>query len=163
MSKKGRIGTWTAIATLFAIFVLWISEPYGAMQALGECLRPTTLTMIPLPEGCEQTSEVPPANLMRIVEYQRAFYHLTLQRLVVCRSPRRYPQNEPTFSELAFSEKVRKQWRPLYVGCCSYQFRRHVTVVVAENNERGSVLVVAALIQSRWRFLRLNWHKYRSY
>jgi len=161
MSRSARRGIWAMVVALFAIIVLWMSEPYGVTQALGDCVRPTTVTMMPLPEGCVQTSEVPPARLMQIVESQRAFYDLALQDVVVCRSPRRFPQDESAFLELAFSEEVRKQWLPLYIGCCSYQFRRHITVVVAEVGERGSTIVVAALIQSRWRYLLSNWRKYR--
>jgi hypothetical protein len=143
--------------------VLWVSKPYGATQALGECLRPTTVEMMPLPDGCIQTHETPPVNLMRIVEYQRNFYHLALQTVVVCRTARRLPQSEPGFTEAAFSEEIRKRWLPLYVGCCSYQFRRHVAVVLADVNNNGSLIVEAALVQSRWLYLRLNWRKDRSY
>ncbi len=157
---------WVLLATALTVLaatVLWISTPYSAKQAVGECFRPTTLKMMPLPDGCVQTDETPPANLMRIVEYQRAFYHLTLQRVVVCRTSRRFPQSEPGFAHAAFSDEIRKRWLPLYVGCCSYQFRRHVTVLVEDADENGSVIVEAALVQSRWLYLRLNWRKDRSY
>src|SRR5260370_30621811 len=63
-----RKATWRlfgGILTAFIVAVLWIIEPYGASQALAECLRHTTVKMMPLPEGCIQANETPPANLMR--------------------------------------------------------------------------------------------------
>jgi hypothetical protein len=64
---------------------------------------------------------------------------------------------EPDFTEQAFDQNTRRRWLPLYVGCCSYQYRRHVAVVIAQQDERGSLISQAALIQSRREFLRSNW------
>ena len=164
MTRKSQWRLLAATLTTFVAAILWVSEPYGAAQALAECLRPATTKMMPLPEGCIQTSETPPENLMRIVERQRASYGLTLQRVVVCRTARRLSSSGPDLAEAAFSEETRKRWLPLYVGCCSYQFRRHVAVVVADVSENGSLLVEAALVQSRWLYFRLNWRRNdRSY
>jgi hypothetical protein len=93
------------------------------------------------------------------VENQRSFYRLSLQKIVVCRTSRKFPQVEPDFTEQVFDQNTRQNWLPLYVGCCSYQYRRHVAVVIAKQDERGTLISQAALIQSRWDFLRLNWTK----
>jgi hypothetical protein len=146
---------------LVVVAVLWIVRPYGATQAVAEYFRSTTVQMMPLPEGCVPTNETPPSNLTRIVEDERRFYRLSLQKVIVCRSNRRFPQTEPDFTNAAFSEETRKRWLPLYVGCCAYQFRRHIAVVVADVDERGPVIVEAALVQSRHDFLRLNWARKR--
>lgn len=137
--------------------VLWAWIPNSIKQTLTDSLGPTTVEIMPLRDGCAVSNEVPPSGLMRIVEYQREFYHLTLQKVVVCRSAKRFTQAEPTFAEEAFSEDTRRRWLPLYVGCCSYQYRRHVAVVVADVNKSGSVIVEAALIRSRWAYFRSNW------
>jgi hypothetical protein len=163
MDRKAKRVLVATASTVLAATAFWISRPYGAKEVVAEYFRPTTVEKMPLPEGCAQTSETAPANLMRIVEYQKTFYHLTLQEVVVCRTARRFPQSEPGFTGAAFGEETRKRWLPLYVGCCSYQFRRHVTVVVADVNENGSVIVEAALVQSRWLYLQLNWRKDLSY
>jgi len=163
MGKRAKWGFLAAISTVFATAALWIYGPNSAKQILGEYFRPTTVMMMPLPEGCIQSKETPPANLMRIVESQKSFYRLTLQDLVVCRTAKRFPQGGHGIAEAIFSEEVRKRWLPLYVGCCSYQFRRHFAVVVTDARENGSVMVEAALVQSRWDYLWLNWRKDRSY
>ena len=94
---------------------------------------------------------------MRIIESQRSFYRLSLQKIVVCRTPRRASPTE------AFTGQIRKQWLPLYVGgCCSYQFRRHVAIMIADADETGTVIVEAALLQTRWEYLRRDWRTDRS-
>jgi hypothetical protein len=151
---------WSLVALALAGVaggVFWGRELRRAALILGECLRPTTVEMMPLPNGCVQTTEVPPSNLMRIVDYQQSFYHLTRQRLVVCVTPARLPLSEPDFTRATFPREVRTRWLPLYVGCCSYQLRRHVAVVAASPSRAGSIVVEGALIQSRWDFFRLNW------
>jgi len=162
MVMKSRLTILAAPPAVCLLVALWAMSVPGAPQALRECLRATTVEMMPLPEGCAPTDETPPASLMRVVEQQRDFYHLTLQRLILCRTPRRFPQSEPSFAETAFDAATRRRWLPLYVGCCSYQFRRHVAVVVADVNESGSMVVEAALVQSSWDYLRLNWARDRS-
>jgi hypothetical protein len=162
MSKKS---TWGFLTTGFAgltAYIVWSPNLRQAMRTLGECIRPTTVEMMPLPKGCVPTTEAPPANLMRIVDRQEGFYRLTRQKLVVCTTASRLPSGEPDFSEAAFAEDVRRRWLPLYVGCCSYQFRRHVTAVAADPKEAGSVVVEAALVVGRWDFFRLNWSNEHS-
>jgi len=159
--KSGLVVAALALA-MFLVVALWVGGPLGATQALGEYLRPTTVEMMPLPDGCVPVNEAPASNAVRIVEHQRNVYHLALQKVVVCRTARRFPHLEPDFTELAFSPETRKRWLPLYLGCCSYQFRRHIAVVVADSNESGSVIVEAALIQTRWDYLRFNWSRNRS-
>ncbi len=159
--KRGLLVAGFAL-TILIVAGLWIGGPFGATQALGEYLHPTTVEMMPLPDGCVPTNETPPANLMRIVEHQKNVYHLALQKVIVCRTARKFPHIEPDFTEAAFSKETRKRWLPLYLGCCSYQFRRHVAVVVFDSNESGSIMVEAALIQSRWDYLRLNWLRYQG-
>jgi hypothetical protein len=127
--------------------------------AMTEYLKPTTVEAIPLPAGCNETSEELPARLMEIVKSQQTAYGLTLQNVVVCRSPLRLPASEPSFTQKAFDVQVRKRWIPAYVGCCTYVFRRHFAVVASDNGATGSVVVVASLVESRWDYIKfLRWH-----
>src|ERR1035441_8285576 len=119
--NKRRSFVAVALAGLAAA-VVWTSELRRVVRILGECLRPTTVEMMPLPKGCIPTTAAPPANLMWIVDSQESLYHLTRQKLVVCITALCLPRIEPDFSEAAFDQEVRKRWPPLYVGCCSYQF-----------------------------------------
>ena len=141
---------------LFA--VLWIGGPFGATQALGEYLRPVSVERTGLVTLCEE-KETPPPDLMRIVEAQRSFYHLTIQQVAVCGG---FGYNKGMIASSAASDFHRYGvWRPLEYGCCTFQFRRHFEVLVP--NEGGTVVVQAVLIQSRWDFLRLNWNKVHEY
>jgi hypothetical protein len=106
--------------------------------------------------------ETPSPEALRIVEYQRSFYRLALQEIVVCRTPRKLATMEPDFTEQVFDASTRRKWLPLYVGCCSYKYRRHVAIVTAQQDEKGSVISQALLIQSRLEFLRANWTKIGS-
>src|ERR1700722_2007229 len=129
------------------------------MQALADLAVPRTLEMMPLPEGCVVANEPPPPNLVRMVEYRRDFYRLTLQKMVVCKTPHRFPQSEPDFTNAAFGEEIREVWLPVYVGCCTCEFRRHFAIVLADVNDKGSLIVEAALVQNRWDYFRHNWNK----
>ena len=106
--------------------------------------------------------ETPSPEALRIVEYQRSFYRLALQEIVVCRTPRKLATMEPDFTEQVFDASTRRKWLPLYVGCCSYKYRRHVAIVTAQQDEKGPVISQALLIQSRLEFLRANWTKIGS-
>lgn len=53
----------------------------------------------------------------------------------------------------------RRQWTPLD-GCTTFQYRRHFTIIKIDPG--GTVLVAAALTQSRWDYLRQNWSKLRE-
>ena len=148
---------------LLAMVALCVYGRDSAKRALAECLRPTTVIMLPLPEGCVHTNESPPASAMRIIEDQRNSYHLSLQEVVVFRIPNGGSPLDSDFTKWNIDEESRKRWLPLYVGCCTYQFRRHVAVIVPAVGEHGSLVVTAALVQSRWDYLRLNWDTNRNY
>ena len=151
---------WIALTITLGAALLW-GGPFGAIQAVGEYLWPTTIKFMPLPSDCIPSNESPSPEALRIVEYQRSFYQLSLQKIVVCRTPRKFPGTEPDFTDDVFDRNTRGKWLPLYVGCCSYQYRRHVAVVIAQQNERGSLISQAALIQSRRDFWQFNWTKTR--
>jgi hypothetical protein len=162
MKNKHTWAVCASISMVVVIAALWVGRHPGVTRGLSQYFNRTTVEMMPLHDGCNSTNDTPPASLMRIVREQEAFYHLTLQRVIVCRTAHSPPVFEPDFTGAVFSEQVRKRWLPLYVGCCSYQFRRHVTVVAIDVNQSGSVIVEAALIQSRWDYLRRNWSEDRS-
>ena len=153
---------WVALATMVLGIALVSRCPCGITHALSEYLWPTTVQLMHLPSDCVPSNEAPSAKALRIVEYQRSFYRLSFQKIVVCRTPRKFPAMEPDFTDQVFDQNTRRKWLPLYVGCCSYQYRRHVAVVISEQDERGSLVSQAALIQSRWDFLRFNWAKIGS-
>jgi hypothetical protein len=163
----GRRGKWTFLTTGAAMYivlvvpVLWIGKFFDPVQALGEYFRPTTVEEMIPPQGCVVVNEAPPPDLMRIVRDQENIYHLALQKVFVCISSRRMLGLEQRFAGLPLGEG--SPWRTLYGGCCSIHFRRHVIVEVADPREGGSVLVHAALIQSRWDYLRLNWNNVRPW
>ena len=159
MIRTAKLGVWAVTTTMFVIGVLWAGGLLDVPQALGEYLRPTSVAKTYIPEGCIETRETPPANLMRIVEDQKNLYQLTLQKIVVCRSALRIPQFEQRFPGLPNSEL--DPCRRLSKGCCSCQFGRHVIVEAADPTGTGSVLVGASLIQSRWDYLRLRWNRTR--
>lgn len=156
MSRRSK---WIAIAMVATSLALLWGTPFGAKQALREYLWPTTVQWMPLPADCTSSNETPSPGVLRIVELQRSYYGLSLQKIMVCRIPRRLPRMEPDFTDQLFRPEVRRKWLPLYVGCCSYRKGRHTAVVIAQIDERGSLIVQAALIQSRRDFLRLNWTK----
>jgi hypothetical protein len=153
---------WIALVLITLGLVLVWAGPLSVAQAFGEYLWPTTVKLMPLPSDCVPSEEAPSPAALRMVEYQRSFYRLALQKIVVCRTPRKFPTMEPDFTEQVFDRSTRGKWLPLYVGCCSYQYRRHVAIVIAEQDERGSLISQAALIQSRREFLRSNWTKIGS-
>jgi hypothetical protein len=154
--------TWIALVISTLGFALLWGGPFGVTRAMGEYLWPTTVKLMPLPSDCVPSNETPSSEAHRIVEYQKSFYGLSLQKIVVCRTARNFPGMEPDFTEQAFDQNTRRNWLPLYVGCCSYRYRRHVAVVIAQRDARGTLSSQAALIQSRWDFLRSNWTKIGS-
>jgi len=144
-------------ALIFLVGLLWVGGPFGLVQACGEYLRPTSAIAIPLSAAHCSADEAPPANLMHLIDSQRTLHHLTFQKMTVCRSILRVPPSDPRFVALY---GYPKRWLPVAAGGGAHQFRRHFAVVVAD--ETGSVIVEAALIQSRWDYLRQNWNKFRS-
>jgi hypothetical protein len=149
------------VVLLFAAAALWTLAPHGAKQAAREYLAPTSVEVMPLPDGCIQKDGVPPASLLSIVERQRASYHLSLQKVAICQTTQTFRSQEDLVAA-SLSLEMGKLWLPLYIGCCSYQFRRHVVVLAADATEKGSLVIEASLVQSRWDFLRLNWTRDRS-
>jgi hypothetical protein len=152
---------WVRIALVvitLGLALLW-GGSLGVIQATGEYLWPTTVQLMPLPADCVPSNEAPSPEALRIVQYQKSFYQLALQETVVCRTPRKFSNIEPDFTEQVFDQSTRRKWLPLYVGCCSYKYRRHVAIIIAQQDERGSLISQAALIQSRRKFLRSNWTK----
>ena len=157
MRKMLRWST-TAGILMVAVFsaLLFTVPPYNTCASLAskEYLRHESIEMMPLPKDCMQAGDQPPGALLEVVEAQKNAYELELQKITVCRSPHEMPNREPDFTLAAFDGKTRSRWLPLYVGCCTYQFRRHFTVVIQQNDGQGTVVVMAALIQSRWKYLR---------
>jgi hypothetical protein len=162
MSRKARRVLVVTVAATAVVAMLLIDGLFGLAQALGEYFRPTTVEAMFQRQGCIETNEAPPPDLMRIVENQGNLYHLALQKVAVCRAAHRSPELERRFAGLPFAFAEGSPWRPLSKGCCSAQFRRHVIVEVADSRENGSVVVEAALIQSRWDYLRLKWNALRG-
>jgi hypothetical protein len=150
---------WITLATVTFAIALIIRAQLGITQALSEYLRPTAVELMPLPADCVPSNEATSSEALRIVEFQKSFYRLNFQKIAVCQTPRRFPEGEPDFTEQVFDQETRRKWLPLYVGCCSYQYRRHVAVVISQQDEKGSLISQAALIQSRRDFLRSNWMK----
>jgi hypothetical protein len=117
--------------------------------ALAEYFRPTTSELMPLSEDCVEVREQPSVKFLQIVRSQELAYNLTLQKIVSCKTQHQIPLAEPSFSQLMFDQETRNRWLPLYIGCCTYQFRRHFTVVAAQPSEGGFDVTRAALIQNR--------------
>jgi hypothetical protein len=164
VAKKANWDFLETGVTLFIVLVapvLWIGELPGVAQALGEYLHPTTLWGNYLPRGCTVTSEAPPSDLARIVESQKNLYHLALQKVVVCRTAERLLGFEKRYA--GFPVGDRDPCRPLRGGCCTCQSGRHVVVMAADGSEKGSVLVRANLIQSRWDYLQHKWKNVRPW
>jgi len=76
---------WIALMIITLSLALLWGEPFGATQAMGEFLRPTTVELMPLPSDFVPSHEAPSPEALRIVEYQRSFYRLSLQKIAVCR------------------------------------------------------------------------------
>jgi hypothetical protein len=158
MESRPRNLILVVIGIAVIVLLAWFGRSFVAAQSIVDLASPQLQTM-PLPEDCVAVDETSPASLLRIVEYERDFYHLTLQKVVVCKTPRRLPQSEPDFTNTFFDQETRRRWLPMYVGCCAYEFRRHFAVVVADVNSEGSLVVEAVLVQGRWEHFRHNWYK----
>ena len=138
------------------LVVFWFATPPAGKATVEEAFGATTIEAPPPPEACVYSAGPPPAALMRVVEQQRSFYRLSLQRVIVCKTKDRLP---PDFSARRFGNDSGRRWLPLYVGCCSYQVRRHVVVEVVAPDDAGFIVVQAALVQGRWDYLKRNWRK----
>jgi hypothetical protein len=147
---------FTVAAIVLGIALSFTDGLLGVAEALGEYLYPTTVMAVKLPVGCVMTEGTPPPDLMRIVENQRKLYNLSFQKVTSCMSARSIARLYLRSSALILGEEERQQWRPLDKGCCSRQHRRHIVVEAADFRDTGSTVVQAALIQSRWDYLRLK-------
>jgi hypothetical protein len=165
-SKAKLILGVTSSLIIVAAAVLWVSGPHAGlhvtMQALRECLHPTTVVMMPLPEGCTPTSEMPPEKLMVMMD-QRQRANFTLQRVIVCRTKERLPNGPPELMEGASGAGTHTRWLLWNIAIRVYQFRRHVTVVAFNVDENGTLIGEAAFIQGRWSYLRSHWDDQESY
>ena len=152
--------TAAVVAVVVAILgLVWIGGPWGATQALGECLRPTAARVITLPAQCTE-NEKPPDELIQAVQSQAALQRLELQKVLVCRSNLNLPQGDPRFVAVVIGRSNLTHWLPLQPAGHTFQFRRHFIAVTAD--ERGNLIVEVALVQSRWDYLRQNWNKIRA-
>jgi hypothetical protein len=70
MIRIAKLSLWATATAAFVVAVLWAGGLLDVPQAVGEYLRPTTVARTYTPEGCIETRETPPADLMRIVEDQ---------------------------------------------------------------------------------------------
>jgi hypothetical protein len=68
--------------------VIWFAAPLD-YRAFSEAFRPTTVEMLPIPDGCVPTDVPPPAPLMQVVDRQRICYRLRLQKVFVCKTQTR--------------------------------------------------------------------------
>lgn len=150
---------WVVVTILCLISLGWLLALGGSLLcsqlALAEYFRATTVEMMPFPQDCVAVQEQPSPRFMQIIKSQEAAYNLTLQKVVFCKMQRQITSSRSTLFEQAFDNATRSRWLPAYVGCCTYQFRRHFTVLVEENSEEGTFVSMAALIQRRSDYLRM--------
>jgi hypothetical protein len=142
-----------AIAIPLIVVLCCMVGPY-TLLGVSEYLRPTTAEMVRLPEGCVESGETAPAELMKLVERQREWYGLTLQTVVVCKIPHPLGTGRPGLTEGVFDSTANRRWLPNYFGCCTFTFRRHFIVEAAMNTPNEATVVLAAMIQSRSSY----WH-----
>jgi hypothetical protein len=135
--------------------VLWICGLFGTVGALGEYLLPTTVEGMAPVADCATADETPPAWSMRVIENERSLYHLTIQKVVVCRSAHRIPGLAHRFAG-RYKDQSGQKWNPLVDDCCASQFGQHVIMMVGNYEGNGSVVVKAALIRSRSDYLKLK-------
>lgn len=142
-----------AIAVLLIVALCCIAGPY-TLLGVSECLRPTTVEIVRLPEGCIESNETALVELMKLVEQQRAWYGLTLQTVIVCKTPRPLGTGQPGLTDGVFDSATNRRWLPNKIGCCTFTFHRHFIVEAAMNSPTQATVVLAALIQSRSSY----WH-----
>lgn len=155
--RKRVRGFGLAFTILIIGAMLWLGGPFGATQALGECLRPSMTRELWVVGECS-VGALPSPSVMRAIESYQGQYGLSLRRVTVCKSgyPREGLQRDPSSVVRMLDPYARESWKPLEEGRC-YQYRRSFAVVVVDDD--GQAIVEAALIQSRWDYLRLNWDK----
>jgi hypothetical protein len=102
--------------------------------------------------------DAPSPEVVRVIERYQKLYNLSLQKVVSCNNHNfgQFPQDDPKFAAATFDGLAQRSWQPLEKGRC-FQYRRNFAVVVVA--DCGETIMEAALIQSRWDYLRLNWNK----
>jgi len=94
---------------VLSITALWSAPSCEAKEAVGEYFRLTTVVTMPLSAGWRLTDRGPPPGLMQIVEDQRRFYHLKLQKVTVFRATGRVSFGDSDFDAQAFDEQTREK------------------------------------------------------
>jgi hypothetical protein len=162
MTRTAKLGLWTITAGIFLVVVMWAGRLLDVPGAVADCLRPTAPAgRTYLPQGCTETNEAPPPDLLRIVQNQQYLYGLVLQNMFVCRSAYHMTAFEARPFGLLGLVGAESDCRPLYSGCCSCQIGRHVIVMAGDPSDNGSVIVQANLLQNRWDHLRFALNKAR--
>ena len=165
--RRGKVLLRVATGCLFLAAPLWVGGPFGLTQALGEYLRPRTVRMVQPPilvRECSPGGKLP-EGLMRQTEAVAASRHLTLQRVVTCeslfanarapRDPANSARGQTLDCDVKFLEPADNMWAK--TGCATFQFRRHFVVGAMYYDGEREIAVEAAMIQSRWDYLRQNW------
>ena len=170
--RRGKVLLRVATGCLFLAAPLWVGGPFGLTQALGEYLRPRTVRMVQPPilvRECSPGGKLP-EGLMRQTEAVAASRHLTLQRVVTCeslfanarapRDPANSARGQTLDCDVKFLEPADNMWAK--TGCATFQFRRHFVVGAMYYDGEREIAVEAAMIQSRWDYLRQNWNRRRD-
>jgi hypothetical protein len=155
---KGRVVLACSLLATSAGFLLWVGGPWGITQALGEYLRPSAVLFRPISPGCSPL-DAAPAGILRAIEFRRQRLGLTLQATVICHSQLPVVPMAHRTAKSLYDFEPDRVWQYAGGDHAVSQFRRHF--VVAAISDDGRVVVEAALVQSRWDFLRLNWHRLR--
>jgi hypothetical protein len=121
----------TLIIGSYLIVLLLLARVDGVAQVFGEYLRPTSVEGDYIPKGRSETHASAPSDLLHIVAEQSSIYRLTLQRVTVCESSVHLAAFETRTPGLRGLFGEESSCRPLYRGCCSCQFGRHVIVMAA--------------------------------
>ena len=135
------------------IVLCCVAGPYTLLGA-SEYLRPTTMELVSLPDNCVRDQGTTPSELTEFIEKQQAWYGLTPQKVMVCRTARPLGDGQTGIIEEVFDSQSNGRWLPSKYGCCTFAFRRHYIIEAAINTPSGATVVMAALIQSRYRY----WH-----
>lgn len=155
-NRPGKI-ILVCLASVIGIAILVLMwNPYRTcmLLSLREYVHPTQALAIPLPQACSPSDQKPSARTLALIGTQAGHYHLLLQSIAVCRMSTAQPQAESEFAAAFFNMQGRQRWLPSYVGCCTYSFRRHFAVIVAENDSTGATVVAATLVQGRWDYVK---------
>jgi hypothetical protein len=155
-NRPGKIILLCLASVIGIAMLVFVWNPYRTcvLLSLREYFHPTQVLAIPLPQTCSPSDQKPSPRTLALIGSQAAHYHLVLQSTAVCQMPTAQPRAESEFAAAFFSAEVRQRWLPSYVGCCTYSFRRHFAIIVAENSDQGATVVAATLVQSRWDYVK---------